>query len=96
MTWPKGGFDLPVDHTCLSAGAGGTRHRRVGGYQFHIGLTPEKVTTAQRPPGYTGLSHSTFLYALTWVLQQVVAAGIPLDGASDHNASEAINLRDQD
>jgi catechol 2,3-dioxygenase len=33
---------------------------------------------------------------LARVLQQVVAAGIPLDVASEHGVSEAIYLRDQD
>ena len=55
-----------------------------------------------RPPprGTTGLYHVAILYptraALADALRRVLAAGIPIDGASDHGVSEAIYLRDPD
>ncbi|EAR51428.1 biphenyl-2,3-diol 1,2-dioxygenase III [Oceanicola granulosus HTCC2516] len=72
-----------------------------GGYHHHIGLnTWESAGAAPPPPGHTGLYHTAFLYpdrpALARVLRQVLAAGIPLDGAADHGVSEAVYLRDPD
>ena len=47
-----------------------------------------------------GLYHTAILYptrsALADALRRVTAAGIPLDGASDHGVSEALYLRDPD
>lgn len=72
-----------------------------GGYHHHIGLnTWESLGASPPPPGHTGLYHTAFLYptraALADALKRVLAAGITLDGASDHGVSEAIYLRDPD
>ena len=72
-----------------------------GGYHHHIGLnTWESQGGAPPPPGTTGLYHVAILYptrrALADALQRLVAAGIRLDGASDHGVSEALYLRDPD
>ena len=71
------------------------------GYHHHIGLnTWESAGGSPPPPGSTGLYHTAILYpnraALADALRRVMAAGIPLDGASDHGVSEAIYLRDPD
>jgi catechol 2,3-dioxygenase len=72
-----------------------------GGYHHHIGLnTWESRGGSPPPPGTTGLYHLAILYptraALADALRRVTAAGIPLDGASDHGVSEALYLRDPD
>jgi catechol 2,3-dioxygenase len=72
-----------------------------GGYHHHIGLnTWESLGGAPPPPGTTGLYHLAILYptraALADALRRLMAAGIPLDGASDHGVSEALYLRDPD
>ena len=72
-----------------------------GGYHHHIGLnTWESEGGHPPPPGCTGLFHTAILYpsraALADALHRVLAAGIPLDGASDHGVSEALYLRDPD
>src|SRR3954454_7791901 len=72
-----------------------------GGYHHHIGLnTWESLGGAPPPPGCTGLFHTAILYptrpALADALRRLIAAGIPLDGASDHGVSEALYLRDPD
>ncbi len=72
-----------------------------GGYHHHIGLnTWESAGGTPPPPGHTGLYHTAFLYpdrqSLAQVLQRVIDAGIPIDGAADHGVSEAIYLRDPD
>lgn len=72
-----------------------------GGYHHHIGLNTWAGRGAPRPaPGTTGLYHFAILYpdraALADAVRRVLAAGIPLDGASDHGVSEAIYLRDPD
>ena len=72
-----------------------------GGYHHHIGLnTWESLGGKPPPPGATGLYHVALLYptraALADALQRVMAAGIALDGASDHGVSEALYLRDPD
>src|SRR5262245_62562610 len=72
-----------------------------GGYHHHIGLnTWESLGGSPPPPGTTGLYHTAILYptrkALADALRRVIAAGIPLDGASDHGVSEALYLRDPD
>jgi catechol 2,3-dioxygenase len=60
-----------------------------GGYHHHLGLnTWESKGGHPPPPGTTGLFHTA--------LHRVIAAGIPLDGASDHGVSEALYLRDPD
>ncbi len=72
-----------------------------GGYHHHIGLnTWESLGGSPPPPGTTGLYHTAILYptraALADALRRVLAAKIPLDGASDHGVSEALYLRDPD
>src|SRR5690606_33203543 len=55
-----------------------------------------------QPParGSTGLYHFAVLYPtraeLADALHRLLAAGVPLDGASDHGVSEALYLRDPD
>jgi catechol 2,3-dioxygenase len=72
-----------------------------GGYHHHIGLnTWESRGGSPPPPGTTGLYHVAILYptraALADALRRLMAAGVPLDGASDHGVSEALYLRDPD
>jgi catechol 2,3-dioxygenase len=72
-----------------------------GGYHHHIGLnTWESLGGQPPPPGTTGLYHLALLYptraALGDALRRLVAARIPLDGASDHGVSEALYLHDPD
>ena len=72
-----------------------------GGYHHHIGLnTWESRGGSPPPPGSTGLFHLAIVYpdrpALADGLRRLIAAGIPLDGASDHGVSEALYLRDPD
>jgi len=72
-----------------------------GGYHHHIALnTWESQGGAPPAPGTTGLYHVALLYpsraALAQALKRLVAAGWPLEGASDHGVSEAIYLRDPD
>lgn len=72
-----------------------------GGYHHHIGLnTWESAGGQPPPPGTTGLYHLAILYptraALADALHRLIAAGIPLDGASDHGVSEALYLHDSD
>jgi catechol 2,3-dioxygenase len=72
-----------------------------GGYHHHIGLnTWESAGGKPPPPGTTGLYHFAILYptraALADAARRLVAAGITIDGASDHGVSEAIYLRDPD
>ncbi len=72
-----------------------------GGYHHHIGLnTWESLDGSPPPPGATGLYHLAILYptrrALADALRRVLAAKIPLEGASDHGVSEALYLRDPD
>lgn len=72
-----------------------------GGYHHHIGLNTWESRGGTPPaPGTTGLFHTAILYPtradLADALRRVMAAGIPLDGASDHGVSEALYLRDPD
>src|SRR5882672_5644967 len=71
------------------------------GYHHHLGLNTWESLGGQPPaPGTTGLFHTAILYptraALADALRRVLAAGIELDGASDHGVSEALYLRDPD
>ena len=72
-----------------------------GGYHHHIGLNTWE-SAGGRPPsaGTTGLYHVAILYPtraeLAGALRRLIAAGILLDGASDHGVSEALYLRDPD
>jgi catechol 2,3-dioxygenase len=72
-----------------------------GGYHHHIALnTWESLGGSPPPAGSTGLYHLAILYPtralLADALRRVLAAGIELDGASDHGVSEALYLRDYD
>ena len=72
-----------------------------GGYHHHIGLNTWESRGGSPPaPGTTGLFHLAILYptraSLADALRRVTAAGVPLDGASDHGVSEALYLRDPD
>src|SRR5437588_9459583 len=71
------------------------------GYHHHIGLNTWESRGGSPPPrGTTGLFHLAILYpsrpALADALRRLLAAGIRLDGASDHGVSEALYLRDPD
>src|ERR1700712_2821688 len=71
------------------------------GYHHHIGLnTWESAGGQPPPPGSTGLFHVAIVYptraALADALRRLIAAKIPLEGASDHGVSEALYLRDPD
>ena len=72
-----------------------------GGYHHHIGLnTWESLGGSPPPRGTTGLYHVAIRYpdrqTLAQAVKQVLDAGIPLSGASDHGVSEAIYLHDPD
>jgi catechol 2,3-dioxygenase len=72
-----------------------------GGYHHHIGLNTWESAGGSPPPrGTTGLYHLAILYptraALANALRRLRAAGIRLEGASDHGVSEALYLRDPD
>ena len=72
-----------------------------GGYHHHIGLNTWQSLGGSPPaPGTTGLFHVAVRYPtralLADALRRVLAAGIALDGASDHGVSEALYLRDPD
>ena len=72
-----------------------------GGYHHHIGLnTWESAGGSPPPQGSTGLYHLAIRYpdrpSLADALRRLLAAGVPLEGASDHGVSEALYLRDPD
>lgn len=72
-----------------------------GGYHHHIGLNTWESKGGPPPArGTTGLYHVAILYPtralLADALRRLIAAGIQLDGASDHGVSEALYLRDPD
>lgn len=72
-----------------------------GGYHHHLGLnTWESQGGSPPPPGTTGLYHVAILYPtralLADALRRLLAAGVEVDGASDHGVSEALYLRDPD
>ena len=72
-----------------------------GGYHHHLAFNVWESRGGSPPaPGTTGLYHTAILYptraALADALRRLMAAGIPLDGASDHGVSEALYLRDPD
>ena len=83
------------------------RHRNqvafvsAGGYHHHIGLNTWESKGGPPPaPGTTGLYHVAIVYPsradLAGALRRLMAAGVPLDGASDHGVSEALYLSDPD
>jgi catechol 2,3-dioxygenase len=72
-----------------------------GAYHHHIGLNAwESRDGLPPPPGSTGLFHVAILYpdraTLGDALRRLMAANVPLEGASDHGVSEALYLRDPD
>jgi catechol 2,3-dioxygenase len=72
-----------------------------GDYHHHIGLnTWQSEGGSSPPPNTTGLYHLAIVYptraALADALRRLLAAGVRLDGASDHGVSEALYLRDPD
>jgi catechol 2,3-dioxygenase len=72
-----------------------------GDYHHHIGLNTWESRGGSPPArGATGLFHLAILYptraALADALRRLAAAGVALDGASDHGVSEALYLRDPD
>ena len=71
-----------------------------GDYHHHIALNTWESLGGSPPPHATGLYHLAILYptraALADALRRLLAAGIRLDGASDHGVSEALYLRDPD
>ncbi|MBL0179825.1 MAG: VOC family protein [Gemmatimonadetes bacterium] len=72
-----------------------------GGYHHHLGLNTWESRGGSPPnPRSTGLYHVAILYpdraTLADALRRVMAAGVPIEGASDHGVSEAIYLRDPD
>ncbi|MCS6931255.1 MAG: VOC family protein [Acetobacteraceae bacterium] len=71
------------------------------GYHHHIALNTWESRGGRPPaPGTTGLYHVAILLpdraALAAAVKRVLAAGWPLEGASDHGVSEAVYLRDPD
>lgn len=88
------GFELTVRRQ-------GAAFISAGGYHHHIALNTWESKGGSPPaPGTTGLYHLAILYPnraeLADALRRLIAAGIPLDGASDHGVSEALYLRDPD
>jgi len=72
-----------------------------GGYHHHIGLnTWESKGAPPTPRNTTGLYHVAIRYpdrkTLADAFRRLLAAGIRIDGATDHGVSEAIYLRDPD
>jgi catechol 2,3-dioxygenase len=72
-----------------------------GSYHHHLGLNTWESKGGSPPPrGATGLFHFSILYptraALADALKRLIAAKVPLDGASDHGVSQALYLRDPD
>lgn len=72
-----------------------------GGYHHHIALnTWESAGGSQPAQGTTGLYHVAILYpsraGLADALRRLIAAGLTLEGASDHGVSESLYLRDPD
>ena len=72
-----------------------------GDYHHHIGLnTWESEGGKPPPPGSTGLYHLAIRYptraGLADALRRLQAAGVQLDGASNHGVSEALYLHDPD
>ena len=72
-----------------------------GGYHHHIALnTWESAGGSPPAQGTTGLYHLAILYpsraGLADALRRLIAAGVTLEGASDHGVSESLYLRDPD
>ncbi len=89
------GFDITLRYGTSAA------FLSAGGYHHHIGLNTWESQGGQPPaPGTTGLYHLAIVYAhraeLADALRRLIAAKIPLQGASDHGVSEALYLADPD
>lgn len=72
-----------------------------GGYHHHIGLNSwHSKGASPPPPDRTGLYHFAIRYptrrSLADALRRLTAAGVRLEGASDHGVSEALYLSDPD
>ena len=71
-----------------------------GGYHHQSGSTPGRAPAARRRLRAPRVSITSPLSirraALADALRRLMAAGIELDGASDHGVSEALYLRDYD
>jgi catechol 2,3-dioxygenase len=72
-----------------------------GAYHHHLGLnTWQSKGSPPAPARAPGLFHFALLYpsraSLGHAVQRVLAAGVRLDGASDHAVSEAVYLHDPD
>lgn len=72
-----------------------------GGYHHHIALNTWQSAGGKPPPkGHTGLFHLAIVYpdraSLAKAVANVVKAGTPIDGASDHGVSEAVYFDDPD
>jgi catechol 2,3-dioxygenase len=72
-----------------------------GGYHHHLGLnTWHSRGGPPAPKQAAGLYHFAILYpdrvALARAFKRLLAAGVTLDGASDHGVSEALYLHDPD
>ncbi len=71
-----------------------------GDYHHHIGLNTWESAGGSPPSGATGLNHLAIVYPtraeLADALRRLIAASVPLEGASDHGVSEALYLRDPD
>jgi catechol 2,3-dioxygenase len=85
----------------LIARISGAAFISAGGYHHHLALNTWHSLGGSPPsPRATGLYHVAILYptraALADALRRVTAAGIHIDGASDHGVSEALYLRDPD
>src|ERR1700738_2984642 len=88
------GFDLLFN-------MGSAAFLSAGGYHHHIGLNTWESKDGSPPrTGSTGLYHLAILYPerrlLADAFRRLIAAGMSLDGASDHGVSEALYLRDPD
>ena len=72
------------------------------GYHHHIGLNTWHSRGGQpaQHEGVAGLYHAAILYrdrsGLAAIAKRLLAAGYPLQGASDHGVSEALYLADPD
>lgn len=72
-----------------------------GNYHHYIGLNTWAGKGATPAPyGHTGMYHVAFLYPsrreLAVVLQKLLDAQYPIEGATDHGVSEAVYIKDPD
>ncbi len=89
------GFDVMQRH------GADTAFLSAGGYHHHLALnTWESRGATPAPPGHTGLFHLAIRYPdrheLARALQRVLDHDVPVWGALDHGATEAIYLYDPD